>query len=125
MSHRTSVALSLLTAALFVTMTSPVAAKIECRKGVQRVKGEWLVTPLLPGCLCGGGRERIWCQGVSIGYMEQSKLQAPGLRRRGTRHSRPTDLHRGRSFDCAAPLVRQIPGAGRGECLARFQGPHL
>jgi hypothetical protein len=45
MSQRTSVALSLLAAALFVTMTNSVAAKIECRKGAQRVKSEWLVTP--------------------------------------------------------------------------------
>jgi hypothetical protein len=45
MLKATNVALALFAAVLVVATTGPATAKIECRKGAQRVKGEWLVTP--------------------------------------------------------------------------------
>jgi hypothetical protein len=41
----TRVALSFLAAVLVIGTANPADAKIECRKGTQRVQGEWLVTP--------------------------------------------------------------------------------
>jgi hypothetical protein len=45
MSKPRPIALSLCSAVLAIGMAGPAAAKIECRKGAQRVQGEWLVTP--------------------------------------------------------------------------------
>ena len=45
MFQGTRLALSLLAAVLVIGAANPAAAKIECRKGAQRVQGEWLVTP--------------------------------------------------------------------------------
>jgi hypothetical protein len=45
MSKPRTIGLSLCAAVLVMATTGPAAAKIECRKGAQRVQGEWLVTP--------------------------------------------------------------------------------